>query len=75
MYNHGLDDENFDYIVHEGEVFHGRYAVRETIGKGECFFFYVLISFVSFPTRYLKGLHGSIIFRSSLFFRTTTFQQ
>lgn len=35
VYNHGLDDENFDYIVHEGEVFHGRYAVRETIGKGD----------------------------------------
>ncbi|CAN0012873.1 unnamed protein product, partial [Sphacelaria rigidula] len=34
VYNHGLDDENFDYIVHEGEVFNGRYAVRETIGKG-----------------------------------------
>lgn len=34
VYNHGLDDENFDYIVHEGEIFHGRYAVRETIGKG-----------------------------------------
>lgn len=35
VYNHGLDDENFDYIVHEGEVFHGRYAVKETIGKGK----------------------------------------
>lgn len=35
VYNHGMDDENFDYIVHEGEVFHGRYAVKETIGKGK----------------------------------------
>ena len=35
VYNHGMDDENFDYIVHEGEVFQGRYAVKETIGKGE----------------------------------------
>lgn len=35
VYNYGMDDENFDYIVHEGEVFQGRYAVRETIGKGE----------------------------------------
>lgn len=35
VYNHGMDDENFDYIVHEGEVFLGRYAVKETIGKGE----------------------------------------
>eukprot|EP00752_Nemacystus_decipiens_P008426 g7530.t1 len=34
VYNHGMDDENFDYIVHEGEVFQGRYAVKETIGKG-----------------------------------------
>ncbi|CAM9158276.1 unnamed protein product, partial [Ectocarpus sp. 8 AP-2014] len=34
VYNYGMDDENFDYIVHEGEVFQGRYAVRETIGKG-----------------------------------------
>ncbi|CAN0076290.1 unnamed protein product, partial [Hapterophycus canaliculatus] len=34
VYNHGMDDENFDYIVHEGEVFQGRYSVRETIGKG-----------------------------------------
>ena len=34
VYNHGMDDENFDYIVHEGEVFKGRYSVRETIGKG-----------------------------------------
>ena len=35
VYNHGMDDENFDYIVHDGEIFHERYAVRETIGKGE----------------------------------------
>lgn len=35
VYNHGMDDEHFDYIVHEGEVFQGRYSVRETIGKGE----------------------------------------
>lgn len=34
VYNHGMDDENFDYIVHEGEVFQGRYAVKATIGKG-----------------------------------------
>lgn len=35
VYNHGMDDENFDYIVHDREVFKGRYSVRETIGKGE----------------------------------------
>lgn len=37
VYNHGMDDENFDYIVHDGEMFHERYAVRETIGKGGSF--------------------------------------
>lgn len=41
VYNHGMDDENFDYIVHDRELFKGRYSVRETIGKGESTFLVV----------------------------------
>jgi dual specificity tyrosine-phosphorylation-regulated kinase 1 len=33
--NNGYDDENHDYILREkNEVFHGRYELREKIGKG-----------------------------------------
>jgi len=32
--NNGWDDENFDYIVTSGEVFYGRYVIKERIGKG-----------------------------------------
>lgn len=33
-YNNGWDDEHFDYIVTPGELFHGRYKIKERIGKG-----------------------------------------
>jgi hypothetical protein len=32
--NNGWDDENYDYIITPGEIFHGRYKVIERIGKG-----------------------------------------
>jgi len=33
-HNHGWDDENYDYIVTAGELFYGRYRIKERIGKG-----------------------------------------
>lgn len=32
--NNGWDDENFDYIFTQGEMFYNRYKVKERIGKG-----------------------------------------
>ena len=32
--NNGWDDENYDYIVTNGELFYGRYRIKERIGKG-----------------------------------------
>jgi hypothetical protein len=32
--NNGWDDENYDYIVTSGELFYGRYRIKERIGKG-----------------------------------------
>jgi hypothetical protein len=32
--NNGWDDENYDYIVTPGELFSGRYKIKERIGKG-----------------------------------------
>jgi hypothetical protein len=32
--NNGWDDENYDYIVTQGELFYGRYKIKERIGKG-----------------------------------------
>jgi hypothetical protein len=32
--NNGWDDENFDYIVIEGEMIQDRYSIEERIGKG-----------------------------------------
>jgi dual specificity tyrosine-phosphorylation-regulated kinase 1 len=32
--NNGWDDENYDYIVTPGELFFGRYKIKERIGKG-----------------------------------------
>lgn len=32
--NNGWDDENYDYIVTAGELFYGRYKIKERIGKG-----------------------------------------
>ena len=32
--NNGWDDENYDYIVTAGELFYGRYRIKERIGKG-----------------------------------------
>ena len=32
--NHGWDDENYDYIVTQGEIFYNRYKIKERIGKG-----------------------------------------
>ena len=32
--NNGWDDENYDYIVKSGEMFYGRYLIKERIGKG-----------------------------------------
>lgn len=33
-YNNGWDDENYDYIINQGELIYGRYKIRERIGKG-----------------------------------------
>ena len=33
-HNNGWDDENYDYIVTSGELFYGRYRIKERIGKG-----------------------------------------
>jgi len=33
-YNHGWDDENYDYVVKNGELFNERYTVSTVIGKG-----------------------------------------
>lgn len=32
--NNGWDDENYDYIINPGELFYGRYKIKERIGKG-----------------------------------------
>ena len=32
--NNGWDDENYDYIITSGELFYGRYRIKERIGKG-----------------------------------------
>ena len=32
--NNGWDDENYDYVVTPGEIFFGRYKIKERIGKG-----------------------------------------
>jgi hypothetical protein len=32
--NNGWDDDNYDYIVTSGEMFYGRYVIKERIGKG-----------------------------------------
>lgn len=32
--NNGWDDEHYDYIVTPGELFYGRYKMKERIGKG-----------------------------------------
>lgn len=32
--NDGWDDENYDYIFSPGELFYGRYRIKERIGKG-----------------------------------------
>jgi hypothetical protein len=32
--NHGWDDENYDYIITQGEIFYNRYKIKERIGKG-----------------------------------------
>jgi hypothetical protein len=32
--NNGWDDENYDYIVTQGEMFYNRYKIKERIGKG-----------------------------------------
>ena len=32
--NNGWDDENYDYIITSGELFYGRYKIKERIGKG-----------------------------------------
>jgi hypothetical protein len=32
--NNGWDDENYDYIITQGELFYGRYRIKERIGKG-----------------------------------------
>lgn len=32
--NNGWDDENYDYIINAGEIFNGRYRIKERIGKG-----------------------------------------
>ena len=32
--NNGWDDENYDYIITAGELFYGRYKIKERIGKG-----------------------------------------
>ena len=33
-YNNGYDDENYDYILRQNEIFQDRYVVKEKIGKG-----------------------------------------
>jgi len=33
-FNHGWDDENYDYVVKNGELFNERYTVSTVIGKG-----------------------------------------
>jgi len=33
-FNHGWDDENYDYVVKNGELFNDRYTVSTVIGKG-----------------------------------------
>ena len=32
--NNGWDDDNYDYIVTQGELFYGKYRIKERIGKG-----------------------------------------
>jgi dual specificity tyrosine-phosphorylation-regulated kinase 1 len=32
--NNGWDDENYDYLITAGELFYGRYRIKERIGKG-----------------------------------------
>ena len=32
--NNGWDDDNYDYIFTSGELFYGRYKIKERIGKG-----------------------------------------
>lgn len=32
--NNGWDDENYDYLISPGELFYGRYRIKERIGKG-----------------------------------------
>lgn len=32
--NNGWDDDNYDYIISPGELFYGRYRIKERIGKG-----------------------------------------
>ena len=32
--NNGWDDEHYDYIITAGELFYGRYRIKERIGKG-----------------------------------------
>jgi len=32
--NNGWDDEHYDYIITTGELFYGRYRIKERIGKG-----------------------------------------
>jgi dual specificity tyrosine-phosphorylation-regulated kinase 1 len=32
--NNGWDDDNYDYIITTGELFYGRYRIKERIGKG-----------------------------------------
>lgn len=32
--NNGWDDENYDYIITNGEMFFGRFVIKERIGKG-----------------------------------------
>merc|ERR1719162_417253 len=34
FFNHGWDDENYDYVVKNGELFNDRYTVSTVIGKG-----------------------------------------
>jgi hypothetical protein len=32
--NNGWDDENYDYLITSGELFYGKYIIKERIGKG-----------------------------------------
>ena len=34
VHNHGWDDENYDYILINGEMIQGRYRIQERIGRG-----------------------------------------